>query len=457
MTVRAFAVAGALLALTPAGAEEITFGEAVARVRSGTESMQAATEAVSARREERAAAFGLYYPQFDADARYTAMNAPLLLDLSPIRDVILQLNPTVPASMVPPFVETIQKQRFWLADVTLTWTLFTGGKIDAANRAAEARVKDAVQEKKATEEQLTVELAKRYFGLRLALRARDVRGNALEALDMHLAQSRRLEEEGLIARAELLHAEVARADGELELKRAEHDVALARTALANTLASTQEDLDPASPLFILKGVEPLDEFIRNAQAGNPMLGRVAAQQDLATDAVQAEQARFMPDVFLFGRQELHTADLTILDPEWAVGVGAKVTLFDGFERAHRVAAARDRQKQLGHVDQKARRDVGTLVEQKFRELQRAKDEFDTLEATLAFADENIRVRTRAFEEGLATSLEVVDARLALSKFELQRLAAAYEFDTVLAELLSACGESSRFEEYMTRADVEVDR
>ena len=107
------AFAAALLALAPAGAEEITFGEAVARVRSANESTLAASEAVSARREERAAAFGLNYPQFDSDARYTPMNAPLLLDLSPIRDVILQLNPTVPASMVPPFFETIQKQRFW--------------------------------------------------------------------------------------------------------------------------------------------------------------------------------------------------------------------------------------------------------------------------------------------------------------------------------------------------------
>jgi outer membrane protein TolC len=419
--------------------------------------MQAASEAVSARREERAATFGLYYPQFDASARYTKMNAPLVMDLSPIRDVILQLNPNVPPALVPPFVETIQKEKFWLADVTLTWPVFTGGKIDAANRAAEARVKDAVQEGKATEEELTVELASRYFGLRLALRVRDVRKQVLDALDTHLYQARRLEDEGVIARAERLHAEVARAEGQRELKRSEHDVALARTALANTLATSDETLDPASPLFLLKGVEPLDNFVCRAQAGNPLLGRVAAQQELASDSLRSEHARFFPDVYLFGRQELHKADLTILDPEWAIGVGAKITLFDGFERAHRVAAAKDRQKQLGYVEQKARRDVGTLVEERFRELQKAKDQFDSLEATVALADESLRVRTRAFEEGLATSLEVVDARLALSKVELERLAAAYEFDVDLAELLSACGETLRFEEYRTRADVEVER
>jgi outer membrane protein TolC len=101
--------------------------------------------------------------------------------------------------------------------------------------------------------------------------------------------------------------------------------------------------------------------------------------------------------------------------------------------------------------------VATLVEQKHRELRQAREQFESLDATVTLAGESLRVRTLAFDEGLATSLEVVDARLALARVELKRLAAAYEFDVALAELLSACGESSRFDEYRKRADVEVER
>ena len=63
-------------------------------------------------------------------------------------------------------------------------------------------------------------------------------------------------------------------------------------------------------------------------------------------------------------------------------------------------------------------------------------------------------RARSFEEGFATSLDVVDAQLALSRIEIETLVAAYDFDVALAELLEVSGESEKFEAYMARADLE---
>ena len=57
---------------------------------------------------------------------------------------------------------------------------------------------------------------------------------------------------------------------------------------------------------------------------------------------------------------------------------------------------------------------------------------------------------------MATSLDIVDAQLALSRVKIERLIAAYEFDVSLAKLLEASGQSEHFEEYLSRADVEVE-
>ena len=65
------------------------------------------------------------------------------------------------------------------------------------------------------------------------------------------------------------------------------------------------------------------------------------------------------------------------------------------------------------------------------------------------------MRTRAFEEGMATSLDVVYAVNMLSGVELARLAAAHDYVTSLAELLAATGHVQSFTEYMKKADVEV--
>jgi len=88
-------------------------------------------------------------------------------------------------------------------------------------------------------------------------------------------------------------------------------------------------------------------------------------------------------------------------------------------------------------------------------LMKALEQFEALDASLALAEENLRVRRRGFEEGLATSLDVVDAQLTLSGVHVERLVAAFDFVVALAELLEASGQSDKFEEYRSRAHLEI--
>jgi len=190
---------------------------------------------------------------------------------------------------------------------------------------------------------------------------------------------------------------------------------------------------------------------------HPGLARLDAQRGRAAEAVRAEKAAWLPTVAAFGMRELHTDDLTIVSPTWAVGVAATFTLFDGMERGHRVAAARSRQARVGLLEARARRDITTLVEQKYRTMTKAREEFASLDRTRELAAEMLRVRQRAFEEGMATSLEVVDAQLALQGVQLQRLAAAYAFDVALAELLEAAGDADQFEAHRSHADLDPEK
>jgi outer membrane protein TolC len=424
----------------------LTFEDALQRMRANHETLKAADQERAQREEERKAARSFYWPTVEGDARYTRIDRTIEFDLNEIRDVILMLNPQAPPALIPSFIDPILAPSFWRAEISATWPIYTGGKVAAANRAAEARVRDVEHARRMTEDELSTELVRRYFGLSLALSARDVRAEVLSGLDKHLHDATRLEEEGLISRAERLHAEVARAEADRQVKRAEQDVEIARAGLANILSQAEAG-DPASPLFLVADIEPLADLQREAQAKQPAFGRLAAQRDLAEQALKAERGRFLPDVYLFGTRELHPAGITILDPKWAFGVGGSLVLFNGFDRVHRVAAAKVQQQRVGEVEQRARRDVATLVEKRYRELVKAQEQFSALGTAIDLGQENLRVRTRAFEEGLATSLEVVDARLSLSGVELERLAVAYDFDVALADLLEASGESERFEQF----------
>lgn len=445
-----------LLAAPHAWAGEWSFADALAQMRRHNEALQAARTEVRVRQEELAAARGLARPRVDMGGRSTRIDKPIVIDLDPIRRVLLSLHPGVPPAAMPPFLVTVQDDAFWKADLRASWPLFTGGKIAAAQEAARAELRAAEASERATGDALTSELARRYFALRLAARVRALREQVVAGLDHHVHHARRLEEEGMIARAERLHAEVALAEGQRQLARSERDVELARIALLAAMGIDDPEVTASTPIAVLSALEPPQAFVSSAQTAHPNLAKLRAVRKMAAAAEQTEKARYLPDVFLFGMHELHAADLTLLEPRWAVGVGASLTLFDGFTREHRVAAAQARQTRVAALEAQLRRDLATLVERRYRELITARELVATLERSRELVAENLRVRLRAFEEGMGTSLEVVDARLAASRVELERVAAGYDFVVALAELLEASGQSDRLPELLAQADVEVE-
>lgn len=437
-----------------ASTNNLSYSDAVSLLETRNRHLMAAADREYSRDQERAAARGLRLPTVQLNARATRMDDPLVIDLDPIRAAMLALHPTVPAGAIPPFRSQIQDDQFFKAGVEMTWPVFTGGAITAANRAADARLSDAQAQTRAVEQSLHATLVERYFGLCLAEQARIVRQRVLEGMERHLYQASRLEEEGMISRAERLHAEVSHAEAARELQAAEQDFLLAQAAL-RALLNEDFDPQPSSNLFVVHDLPALEILQRDAVAANPDLLRIAAQRALARSALTAERADYWPDVALFARYELLPDDLTQLDPRWAAGIGLQLNVFDGFSREHRVKAARATVSMVDNLGQGAQDDVALLVENNYRRVVKAVEQFDTLERTLELARENLRVRNRAFEEGMATSLDVVDAVNMLSGVELARLAAAHDFVTSLADLLAATGQAQRFSDYMQIADVEV--
>ncbi|MGL5372026.1 MAG: TolC family protein, partial [Plesiomonas shigelloides] len=57
------------------------------------------------------------------------------------------------------------------------------------------------------------------------------------------------------------------------------------------------------------------------------------------------------------------------------------------------------------------------------------------------------LRSKAFEQGLATSLDVVDARMTEAAIDTQRLAASYRMTNALAKLLTLTGQPDAFNRY----------
>ena len=423
----------------------VTFRQAMSMVTERNERWRAADLSVRQAQEARAEQRGLYWPTFGVVGRYAHLNDELFVDLSSLRGLLSALNPAVP---IPPLSATVLRNDPFKATVNASWTVFAGGRIRAANRAAEAGLDVADAERSGTRQELTTELVDRYFKRRLAADVLTVRKQALATLDRHVQDAQRLRLAGQIARTEALRAQVARAEADRDYKVALRDVALASAALRATLGSDQ-DVDPVTPLPAAPKLEPRERFAVTADSGNPDLRRLAALEEQSRQGTSAAKAEYLPALRLFGQAELVAARLnSTTDPKWLVGAELQWKLFDGFGREHRVGAARLAEQEVETRREGARRDVSTLVQSRYDEYVSAVDQYTSLQSSLDLAEESLRSEQRAFAEGVGTSLQVVDAQLALSRIRVERLNAQYDAVVALARLLEASGQSDRLLEYI---------
>ena len=439
-------------------AEPLSISAAWERLQRANESLQASRAEVDRRTAERAATRSLAQPQIELTAAQTWISDPITIDLDPIRSVILKLHPTVPAGAVPPFLLDVQNNSFLKGQATAFWPLYAGGRIHAAQRAGAAGEAEARAAFRQTENSLFGELVRRYYALQLARTVLATRTLVLTGVELHLQQAVRLEAEGFIARAERLHADVARAEARREKQKAERHVEIAGIALAGLLAadSSAPVPPPASALFVVTA--PLEEaatFIAAGAAHQPALATLAARRAQASEGIKAEMGRLRPEVYLFGAKELNRGDITLLEPDWAAGIGVRFSLWDRTDRPNRIRAARALERRVSLLEADTSRQLRTLIDKNHREVLTAQDQFASLDATLTLAREHLRVRQAAFAEGQGTSLEVVDAQLALARVETERARAAFDFVTALAALLESTGQPARFFTYEAGADQRI--
>lgn len=450
---------GGLLYLVTAAAgwaaDPLSFADAWQRLQQSNPALQAARSEVERRTAEHHATRSLQQPQIDLAGAQTWIDQPIVIDLDPIRQVMLQLHPTVPSAALPPFVTTVQSATFLQGQVTAVLPLYAGGRIRAAQQAGAAGEAEAQASLAQTENSLFAELVRRYYGLQLARAVQVTRVTVLGGVEQHLHAAVRLEEEGFINRAERLHADVARAEARREKQKADRLVEIAGIALTGLLGAETVPA-PDSPLFVLTSpLEPVDRFVAMSVAHQPVLDYLAARRAQATANIKAEKGRSRPEVYLFGKKELNRGDLTLLDPDWAAGIGVSFALWDRSGRPDRLRAARALERRAGYMETDTRRNLRTLVEKSHREVVSAQEQFATLDETLGLARENLRVRELAFQEGQSTSLDVIDAQLALARVETERAAAARDFVVALAVLLEACGDPAPFATYAARAEARI--
>ncbi|HIW66512.1 MAG TPA: TolC family protein [Candidatus Alistipes intestinipullorum] len=458
------------LGLAQTDKQMLSLEEAIAVTLTENPALKAAEYEERAAQQERRAAIGLRMPQINVTGAYAYLGKDIGVDFNNLKDPTREFagkilgsglitDPTILQGiqgLLNPMLEAdwflkVQDRSLGFVGGEVTLPIWMGGKINAANRAAKINEKSAVEQGNQTRNALISELVERYFGLSLATQVVAVRQQVVDGMRRHLEDAVALEKNGMIAQSERLYVEFKMAEAERELANAKLQVQTVASALSNTLGR-ENNWQPITTMFILSQVEELAYYQDLAQARNPLLNQVSLKRQLAEEGVRAQRAEFLPQVAAMGGASFYNYQVTGILPRWAVGVGVNIKLFDGLNREYKYSAAKQTARRVGELQNKAGQDVAILVEKLYNQMMNYRNQMTSIDASLAFAEEYLRMKQAAFKEGMSSSTDLIDAELNLAGVRTERLQAAYNYDLLLAQLLEASGISDEFPAYARRND-----
>ncbi|EGQ9413748.1 TPA: TolC family protein [Vibrio cholerae] len=392
----------------------------------------------------------LNLPSVSVGANFTRLDQDVTLSGKQIFDSTGQALPALAQLVagIGSIQSTITERDIFTSSIRAIWPIFTGGRITAAQDAAAGK-EDEAQSQLAMEIQARYEdLAKYYFSVVLAKEVLATRIAVEEGLTQHRDNALKLEQQGQIAHVERLQADASLDKAKVERKKAQKTLDIAQSALTQILGAT-ETVEPSGMLFINTSLPPMHAFIEQTLNTYPGLSLLDAKEKQASSLIKAEQGKYYPEVYLYGDYSLHEDDslASQMKPDWLVGVGVNIPLIENTGRSEQVKAANSAVNQVRYLKAQAKQDLSVLVEKTYLEAEQALEEVTGLNSSLNLAQENLRLRQKAFSQGLSTSVDVVDAELYLASIRTQQSLASFNYLISLNKLLALSSEMSSFSTY----------
>lgn len=437
----------------------LTLAEALKCAIANNELINATAKSKEISQYHLKSAQGKHYPNLYIEGSVNKINDPIVLNLSPARAAIIGASaatfgaatgasPEVIAAFtqqlsqgLPEFNMKFQDDLFYKLSANLVWPLYTGGKIAANSQVRKAEVAVAEMEYTKTLNSTITSVIESYFRAKLAQEARDIRQDYLDDIIQHNDNAEKLYNVGMISKTNKLRAEVALATATREYQKSERDLELALVVLSNIIGVELDSVNLSTNFEQIEKVREADYYEDIAYSNNLSIKDMQQKKEMINQKKKAIKGDFLPTIAAFGKYEIYKHNLTLFEPEWVAGINARLDIFKGGEDFNEYKAYSKQVEVIDLYIQNAIKMIDTGVKKYHHEAEAALEQYESLKSSQDLTEENLKLYKKSFKEGLATSIEVIDAELALEKVRLEQSQALFDFNVAYAHLIDLCGNS----------------
>jgi outer membrane protein TolC len=337
----------------------------------------------------------------------------------------------------------------YFAALTLNQTLFQGGKVGAGIRGAHAYERSARAQLDETRRDVTFRVKQAYLNALYADRIVTITEASQALVNDQLHRVTLNHQVGSSADYDLLRAQVEAANQEplVIAARNGRDIALLEVRRIVNIPADQP-VELVSPLPETTDSLPHVDFaaLDLGAAGRAAVAAAQANVEFRREAVTVYHGDYYPTLALsssYGGQAYPTgtfpSGLSAFRRNWTASLTLSVPLFDGL-RTHGVV--QQAQAELARAEaqlSQTREGVQIEIEQARAEVVRAQALVVARHETVGQASRAQHLATVRYDNGIATAIEVSDARLALEQASVNEAQATRDYLLAIASLERALG------------------
>ena len=417
-----------------AGTLRLTLDEAIRR---GLDASHRIAEAV-ARGEAADAAIGerhaVTLPQLAAQGGYTRTNHVDAFGLVAPGGQLKVIYPDVPDN--------------FRTRLDLQWPIYTGGRLDALERAARIEATASADDVATARADLTLEITRAYWALVTSTELVRVVQESRERVDAHVRDVRNQLAAGLVPPNDVLSAEAQSSRQRMLAAQARSQREVSEAELARLVGAPAETPIEAAAAAMDAGSASgaaLDQLIATATAQRPERAGLVKRLAAADERETATTAGTKPTVAVGGGVDYAQPNPRIFPREdawhssWDASINVSWPLFDGGRTKSEVAGANANAHALRERLAEFDSIVAMDIRQRLSEVSSSRVAIEAATDAVRAAAEARRVVADRFAAGVATSTDVLDAQGVLLQAELDRTQAVAAARLADARLARAVG------------------
>jgi TolC family type I secretion outer membrane protein len=340
----------------------------------------------------------------------------------------------------------------WDTGVQLVQSIYMGGRMVAAFKAADATEKQALANYQTSVADALLNVRLAYYDVLLAAQEITVHEASVKLLEKELDDQQHRLNAGTVPKFNVLRAEVAVANERPNLIQARNNYRIAKNNLANALGyNLPRGVWQDIPFDLTDDFDSAPHEINLPDAIQQALTRrtelLALRKDVELQQLNIVNAKagFKPTVSVFAGYDWHNVQYTPpvdLDHEldgWNAGAQLSWNIFDGGLTFGKVKQAKAQFEKSKTVLDDQSRQIELQVRTAYSDFIQARETLDSQQKVQEEADEALREAKQRADAGTGTQLDVLDAETSLTQARTTQIQALHDYSTARAKFDRAIG------------------